>query len=137
MVAQDDQRHLVGAGLLLASLARLNAANPGVRPDGVVAAHVALAHASKAEPGGVEGELVEWLRAHPGVISAGAVSRLPVGGPGFQLGRVFLREGQPEPPASNDTPAEWVVATPSSPRWASASSKGARSMRATPPPRRR
>jgi putative ABC transport system permease protein len=45
-------------------------------------------------------------------VSAGAVSRLPVGGPGFQLGRSFLREGQPEPPASSDTPGEWVVATP-------------------------
>lgn len=106
---------LVGAGLLLASLAKLNAADPGVRTDGVVAAHVALAGRTYREPPSripFYEQLIERLQAHPGVVSAGAVSRLPVGGPGFQLGRVFLREGQPEPPATSDTPAEWVVATP-------------------------
>lgn len=106
---------LVGAMLLLTSLAKLNAADPGVRTEGVVAAHVALAGRTYKEPASripFYERLLERLAAHPGVVSAAAVSRLPVGGPGFQLGRVFLREGQPEPPASDDTPAEWVVATP-------------------------
>jgi putative ABC transport system permease protein len=106
---------LVGAALLLTSLAKLNAADPGVRIDGVVAAHVALAGRTYKEPASrvpFYEQLLERLASHPGVVSVGAVSRLPVGGPGFQLGRVFLREGQAEPPASNDTPAEWVVATP-------------------------
>jgi putative ABC transport system permease protein len=106
---------LAGAGLLLKSLARLHGADPGIRADGVLAAHVALAGRTYKEPPTrvvFYERLLERLRANPEVMSAAAVSRLPAGGPGFQLGRAFLREGQPEPPASSDYPAEWVVATP-------------------------
>ena len=35
-----------------------------------------------------------------------------MGGTGFGLGRVFLLEGQPEPPASSDHAARWNVVTP-------------------------
>ena len=83
--------------------------------EGVLAAHVALAGRTYKEPASravFYERLLERLRAHPGVVAAAAISRLPAGGPGFQLGRVFLREGQPEPPVSSDHPAEWVVATP-------------------------
>ena len=37
---------------------------------------------------------------------------LPAGGGGFGLGRVFLKEGQPEPPATTDYEANWNVVTP-------------------------
>jgi putative ABC transport system permease protein len=52
------------------------------------------------------------VRALPGVRTASVTSRLPAGGPGFGLGRVFLAEGQPEPPASSDVPAQWTVVGP-------------------------
>jgi putative ABC transport system permease protein len=52
------------------------------------------------------------VRRVPGVIAASATSALPLGGGGFYLGRVFLRDGQPEPPASADTAAAWSVVQP-------------------------
>jgi len=47
---------------------------------------------------------VQTLKAVPGVQTASAVSALPLDGGGFYLGRVFLREGAAEPPASPDYP---------------------------------
>ena len=44
------------------------------------------------------------------MVSAAAAGSLPIDGGGFYLGRVFLREGQPEPPATSDAPALWNVA---------------------------
>ena len=52
------------------------------------------------------------LSSEPGVQAAAATSYLPVGGGGFGLGRVFLFEGQPEPPATQDVAAMWSVTTP-------------------------
>jgi putative ABC transport system permease protein len=52
------------------------------------------------------------VRRLPGVVTASGTSSLPVGGGGFYLGRVFLTTGQPEPPASSDTPAQWSVIQP-------------------------
>jgi hypothetical protein len=46
------------------------------------------------------------------VEAAAAGSYVPAGGGGFGLGRVFLLEGQPEPPASTDHAAQWNVVTP-------------------------
>ena len=48
----------------------------------------------------------------PGVVSASATGSLPLGGGGGYLGRVFLHEGQPDPPASHDTAAQWTVIQP-------------------------
>jgi putative ABC transport system permease protein len=52
------------------------------------------------------------LSATPGIESAAAASFVPVGGGGYGLGRVFLLDGQPEPPSSHDHPAQWNVITP-------------------------
>jgi putative ABC transport system permease protein len=57
-------------------------------------------------------EVLNRIRAVPGVESAAASSNLPLGGGGFYLGRVFLLEGQPEPPAAPDQPAQWNVVSP-------------------------
>jgi putative ABC transport system permease protein len=54
----------------------------------------------------------QTLKAVPGVQTAAAVSALPLGGGGFYLGRVFLREGAAEPPAAPDYPGAWNVVTP-------------------------
>jgi putative ABC transport system permease protein len=48
----------------------------------------------------------------PGVESATIASALPLGGGGFYLGRVFLAEGRPEPPAGSDVAASWNVVGP-------------------------
>jgi putative ABC transport system permease protein len=74
---------LVGAGLLLRSVARLVAVDPGFRADGVTATHLALDAARY--PDGPRralfyGNLVERLRARPDVEAAGAVTLLPLSG---------------------------------------------------------
>src|SRR5436309_2140655 len=56
--------------------------------------------------------LIAGVEAAPGIESAAASSALPLGGGGFYLGRSFLVEGQPEPPASADYSAQWNVVTP-------------------------
>src|SRR5216117_2197722 len=56
--------------------------------------------------------VVDRLATSPGVESAAVSSALPLGGGGFYLGRVFLIEGHPEPPAGPDTPAQWNVMGP-------------------------
>ncbi len=106
---------LVGAGLLARTLVALRTADPGIRTHDVLAVPIALAGPDYATPSASAGfyeRLFERLRGRPGVMGAGAVSWLPAGGPGFQLGRVFLEEGQADPPHSQDRPAEWIVASP-------------------------
>jgi putative ABC transport system permease protein len=56
--------------------------------------------------------IVDRVAASPGVESAAVSSALPLGGGGFYLGRVFLIEGHPEPPAGPDHPAQWNVISP-------------------------
>jgi putative ABC transport system permease protein len=56
--------------------------------------------------------LVDRVEASPGVESAAVTSAVPLGGGGFYLGRVFLIEGYPEPPAGADNPAQWNAIGP-------------------------
>jgi putative ABC transport system permease protein len=56
--------------------------------------------------------ITDTLSRLPGVATASATSSLPLDGGGSYLGRVFLREGQPEPPASQDTAGQWSVIQP-------------------------
>jgi hypothetical protein len=62
----------------------------------------------------VEGfdRVLTTVRRAPGVIAASATSALPLGRGGFYLGRAFLREGQPEPPASAESAGAWSVVQP-------------------------
>jgi predicted permease len=74
---------LIGAGLLLASFARVLAIKPGFEPDPVLTARVAPP-AARYE-GGAElrtfaSRLLERLRALPGVEDAGITSHIPFGG---------------------------------------------------------
>jgi putative ABC transport system permease protein len=105
---------LTGAGLMLRSFAHLLRVDPGVDVERVLTGRIAL----PARYGG-EGlsaqffqRLIAALMASPGVEAAAATSFLPAGGTGFGLGRVFLLDGQPEPPASSDHGARWNVVTP-------------------------
>lgn len=106
---------LVGAGLLVRSLERLTRTSPGADVDRVIAGRVALPPARYPTADhrvAFYRELVEGLQHEPGVEAATATSYLPAGGGGFGLGRVFLAEGRPEPPAGTDVPAMWTVVTP-------------------------
>jgi predicted permease len=106
---------LVGAGLLLRSFDRLRATDPGLRTDHVLTFSLSLQgerYDSDAVSEGAFRSLLDRLRALPGVDRAAITSALPVGGGGFYLGRAFLAEGRPEPPAGTDIAAQWVVASP-------------------------
>jgi putative ABC transport system permease protein len=91
---------LVGAGLLIQSFARLQAVDPGFRPEGVLTARVALPRAEYAEPArqiAFHQQLLEKVRALPGVRNAGTVFPLPLGG---NMVLSFAVEGRPAPPPS-------------------------------------
>ncbi|HJX28222.1 MAG TPA: FtsX-like permease family protein, partial [Thermoanaerobaculia bacterium] len=104
---------LVGAGLLLRSFARLRAVDPGFRPEGVLSAQLVLPEQKYAEEErqiNFTRELLERLRAIPGVKSADTVFPLPLGGNGFVL--TFTVEGKPTPPAGEEPNANVRVVTP-------------------------
>jgi putative ABC transport system permease protein len=106
---------LIGAGLMGRSLVQLQNVDPGVNVQNVLTFSLSLPrgrYPERADTIGFYQKLEDRVKALPGVQSIGVTSRLPVGGPGFGLGRVFLREGQPEPPASDHYPAQWNLATP-------------------------
>ena len=105
---------LITAGLLVRSLDRLTSTSPGADIDRVLAARIGVpgARYSPAQRTEFFRSLMMRLPSEPGVEAAAATSYLPVGGGGFGLGRVFLFEGQPEPPATQDVAAMWSVITP-------------------------
>jgi len=55
---------------------------------------------------------LQRLEAVPGIESATITSKVPLGGPGFGLYRVFRFEGEPEPPAGPEYLAQWVEVDP-------------------------
>jgi putative ABC transport system permease protein len=106
---------LVAAGLLARSLTRLTDETPGADIDRVVAGRITLPGArypnARVRTAFVE-QLTGRLAAEPGVDAAAITTYLPAGGGGFGLGRVFLADGWPEPPAGPDVPAMWTVVSP-------------------------
>ncbi len=90
---------LVSAGLLLRSFIALRNVHPGVRTDHLLTAGISLPEARYGEPEKISGfaqELVNRLKAVPGVRSAGLVSCLPVDG--YCGDEDFSIEGRLTPP---------------------------------------
>jgi putative ABC transport system permease protein len=103
---------LSGAGLLVRSFSQLQHVNPGFPTHNLLTMEIALPRARYGGPPQIAAayqQITDGIRRIPGVVSAAAASSLPVGGGGGHLGRVFLSEGQPDPPASKDTFAQWNV----------------------------
>ena len=106
---------LVISALTIRSVVSLLRIDPGVDVSNVLTARIIVAGArypDVAKRSLFYKGLTERVGALPGVTSVGITSRMPAGGPGSGLGRVFLAEGQPEPPAAPDHPAQWTVADP-------------------------
>ncbi|HEU4875154.1 MAG TPA: ABC transporter permease [Pyrinomonadaceae bacterium] len=105
---------LVGAGLLIKSFIRLREVNPGFNPSNMLAMRVSLP-AGKYQQGEprlqVFRQVVERIIGLPGVASAGAVSQLPLRGDTFNLGRGYLREGDPATSEAAGN-ANFVTVTP-------------------------
>ena len=72
---------LTGAGLTLKSFWRLQAVEPGFDPDGVLTMRMLLpftTHPKSSQRAAFFRQVLERIRALPGVVSAGAVSRIPM-----------------------------------------------------------
>ncbi|MET0619988.1 MAG: ABC transporter permease [Thermoanaerobaculia bacterium] len=88
---------LVGAGLMIRTFLALRAIDPGWNPDGVVTLEVSLAgtaHAAPEQRDPVYRQLLERIRAVPGVAAAGAINHLPIAGDVWRF--PYAVEGRPE-----------------------------------------
>jgi putative ABC transport system permease protein len=106
---------LVGAGLQLRSLAQLRNTDPGFDTAELLTFSMGLqgaAYADVEHRAQTYARLLERLRAVPGVEHAAAASSMPLGADGFYLGRAFLTEGRPEPPAGDEVHGQWIAVTP-------------------------
>jgi putative ABC transport system permease protein len=94
---------LVGAGLLIQSLSRLEHVKPGFDPHNVLTFNLGLPDArySYSQQAAFFEQLLPRIRALPGVRSASAVSPLPLSGDDFRV--TFEIEGRPV--AKSDQPA--------------------------------
>jgi predicted permease len=102
------------AGLLIRSFARLSHVDSGVSLQDTLGGRLSIPtsrYRDSAARARFVQTLIERLDADPAVADAAATSFIPVGGGGFGLGRVFLSEGQADPPASTDVSAQWNVIT--------------------------
>jgi predicted permease len=95
---------LAGAGLLIKSFVHLREVNPGFNPDNVLAMRLRIMNGKPADNAQRYKQIIDQVKATPGVQSAGAVSSLPLGGDTWNLGRAVIPEGLPLT-AGNDTNA--------------------------------
>ncbi len=98
---------LAGAGLLVRSVARLTAEDPGFRPLNVVTAGIQLtggAYGSWPQVEQFHSALVQSLQQQAGVEAAGASNFLPLA-PGWRI--PFLIRGQPAPRRGDEPTAQY------------------------------
>jgi predicted permease len=106
---------LTGAGLTIRAFQDQLESDTGLAVDGVLIFDVRLPRArypDLAASTQYYDEAVRRLEAVPGIATASATSSLPLGVSRFNLYRVFLMEGAPEPPAGPDFGAMWIEIDP-------------------------
>ena len=89
---------LIGAGLMIRSFFALRSVDPGFNPHHVLSMVVSVAGSKESEPGRREifyRQLLDRVRALPGVESAGGINHLPLAGDLW--GWPFSIEGRPKP----------------------------------------
>jgi putative ABC transport system permease protein len=88
---------LVGSGLMLRSVARLNAVNPGFRVEGLVTAGVSLgAQTNRAHAVATYHRVLDEMARVPGVVAVGAANSLPIVAGGLN-GSSFAIRSRPNP----------------------------------------
>ncbi len=105
---------LTSAGLLIKSFINLRRTDPGFTADNVLALRLAVIspnYNSNEKRAQLFRQLVEQVKATPGVESVAAILSLPLGGDTFNLGRSVIREGDAEIPA-NAVNSNHLVITP-------------------------
>ena len=104
---------LIGAGLMIRSFFALQSVDPGFNPHNVLSMVVSVAGSREAEPNRraiFYRELVQKVRALPGVQSAGAINHLPLAGDLW--GWSFAIEGRPKPHPGDEPMAVYRIAMP-------------------------
>jgi putative ABC transport system permease protein len=104
---------VIGAGLLIRSFAELRNVDTGFRADRALTYSVSLPVVRYDDDESITlfwDQLLERTRALPGVLHAGAVQHLPLGGRSMSIS--FDVEGQPPAAAGEDEILEVRVATP-------------------------
>lgn len=104
---------LIGAGLMVRSFFALTAVDPGFNPHNVLSMVVSVAGSNEAPPPAREifyRQLLEKVRALPGVVSAGAINHLPLAGDLW--GWPFAIEGRPKPHRGDEPAAVYRIAMP-------------------------
>ncbi|HKN84495.1 MAG TPA: ABC transporter permease, partial [Pyrinomonadaceae bacterium] len=105
---------LAGAGLLIKSFLRLREIDPGFNHDNVLAMRLSLPPGKYAdgEPlAQMYKQLIDRVKATPGVQSAGGVLSLPLRGDTFNIWRGVIREGRPAT-LEEQTDAQFILVTP-------------------------
>ncbi len=104
---------LIGAGLMIRSFFALESLDPGFNPHKVLSMVVSVAGSNEAEParrGLFYRQLLEHVRALPGVESAGGINHLPLAGDTWGL--AFAIEGRPKPRPGDEPEAVYRVVMP-------------------------
>ncbi len=104
---------LVGAALLIQSFTKLLTVPAGFSPERVLTLRVSLPLAGYEQRDAVVRffeQLLDGVRAAPGIVSAGAVAGLPLQS---QRGDMdFYMEGETPGPSGSDRPTDWQVVIP-------------------------
>jgi predicted permease len=104
---------LVGAGLMIRTFVALRGVDPGFHPDHVLTAVVSVTGSPAAAPGrrlAFYRDVLERVRAMPGVVSAGAINHLPLAGDVW--GVPFAVEGRPRPAVGESPHATFRAVLP-------------------------
>lgn len=91
---------LVGAGLFTRSFESVIKTDPGFDTENLLAARISLnrgSYKTRQQSTLYYGNLIERLRAVPSVVSASAVTVLPMSEVGVDFDRPYWREGDPDP----------------------------------------
>jgi len=106
---------LVGAGLAIRSFIQVQQIDPGLKADRLITMTLnapGIRYPDQNRIVAFYKNIIDSVTAAPSVESAAVSSALPLGGGGLYLGRSFLIEGQPEPPATSDFSGSWNVVSP-------------------------
>ena len=104
---------LIGAGLMIRSFVALQSVDPGFHPHHVLSMVVSVAGSNESEPGRrtvFYRQLLDRVRALPGVQAAGGINHLPLAGD--MWGWPFAIEGRPKPRPGESPTAVYRVAMP-------------------------
>jgi len=104
---------LIGAGLAIRSFFALQSLDPGFNPHNVLSMEVSVTGSKEADPNRraiFYRQLLERVRALPGVAAAGAINHLPLAGD--MWGWTFTIEGRPKPRPGESPMAVYRIVMP-------------------------